>query len=73
MARRPRQNHSPAFKAKGEVVTIKGEKTVIELAQVFVVPSNRITATRLCYAVFRSRPMGESGVNRFLSLLNEGG
>ena len=35
MARRPRRNHSPAFKAKVAVAAIKGEKTLIELAQDF--------------------------------------
>jgi hypothetical protein len=35
MARRPRRNHSPAFKAKVAVAAIKGEKTLIELAQCF--------------------------------------
>ena len=35
MARRPRRNHSPAFKEKVAVAAIKGEKTLIELAQDF--------------------------------------
>ncbi len=35
MARRPRRNHSPAFKAKVAVAAIKGEKTLVELAQDF--------------------------------------
>ena len=35
MARRPRRNHSPAFKAKVAVAAIKGERTLIELAQDF--------------------------------------
>ena len=33
MTRRPRRNHSPAFKAKVAVAAIKGEKTLAELAQ----------------------------------------
>jgi hypothetical protein len=33
MLRRPRQNHSPALRAKVAVAAIKGEKTLIELAQ----------------------------------------
>jgi transposase len=33
VARRPRRNHSPAFKAKVAVAAIKGEETLIELAQ----------------------------------------
>ena len=35
MGRRPRRNHSPAFKAKAAVSAIKGEKTLIEFAQEF--------------------------------------
>lgn len=35
MARRPRQNHTAAFKAKVAVAAIKGEKTLIELVQGF--------------------------------------
>ena len=31
MTRRPRRNHSPAFKAKVAVAAIKGERTLIEL------------------------------------------
>ena len=42
MARRPRRNHSPAFKAKVAVAAIKGEKTLIELAQEFDVHPNQI-------------------------------
>ena len=42
MARRPRENHSPAFKAKVAVAAIKGEKTLIELAQEFDVHPNQI-------------------------------
>ena len=43
MTRRPRRNHSPAFKAKVAVAAIKGEKTLIELAQNFDVHPNQIT------------------------------
>jgi transposase-like protein len=32
MTRRPRRNHTPAFKAKVALVAIKGEKTLAELA-----------------------------------------
>ncbi|WP_419182424.1 hypothetical protein [Paracoccus aestuarii] len=35
MTRRPRWNHRPAFKAKVAIAAIKGEKTMIELAQDF--------------------------------------
>lgn len=42
MARRPRRNHGPAFKAKVAVTAIKGEKTLIELLQDFDVHPNQI-------------------------------
>ena len=32
MTRRPRRNHSPAFKAKVALAAVKGEKTLAELA-----------------------------------------
>jgi transposase-like protein len=35
MARRPRRNHSPAFKAKVELAALKGDKTMSELAAQF--------------------------------------
>ena len=46
MGRRPRRNHSPAFKAKVAVAAIKGEKTLIELAQDFDVHPNQIKQWR---------------------------
>jgi transposase-like protein len=46
MSRRPRRNHSPAFKAKVALAAIKGEKTLAELAQQFDVHSNQITTWR---------------------------
>ena len=43
MTRRPRRNHTPAFKAKVALAAIKGEKTLAELAQNFDVHPNQIT------------------------------
>lgn len=43
MARRPRRNHSPEFKAKVAVAAIKGEQTITELAQRFDIHPNQIT------------------------------
>jgi transposase len=43
MAKRPRRNHSSAFKAKVALAAVKGEKTITELAQHFDVHPNQIT------------------------------
>ena len=43
MSRRPRRNHTPAFKAKVALAAIKGEKTLADLAQQFEVHPNQIT------------------------------
>ena len=43
MSRRPRRNHSAAFKAKVALAAIKGEKTLTELAEQFDVHANQIT------------------------------
>lgn len=42
MTRRPRRNHSPAFKAKVVLAAIKGEQTPVELSQQFDVHTNQI-------------------------------
>src|SRR6059036_3702794 len=46
MTRRSRRNHSPAFKAKVALAAVKGEKTLVELAQQFDVHPNQITQWR---------------------------
>lgn len=43
MARRPRRNHSPAFKAKVALAAIQGDKTLVELSEHFDVHANQIT------------------------------
>jgi transposase len=43
MTKRPRRNHTPAFKAKVALAAIKGEKTLNELARQFDVHPNQIT------------------------------
>jgi transposase-like protein len=43
MAKRPRRNHGAAFKAKVALAAIKGERTVIELAEQYQVHPNQIT------------------------------
>jgi len=42
MSRRPRRNHSPAFKAKVALAAVKGEATLAELAQRFDVHPRRM-------------------------------
>jgi transposase-like protein len=46
MTKRPRRNHSPAFKAKVALAAVRGEKTLAELAQQFDVHPNQITQWR---------------------------
>jgi transposase len=46
MTRRPRRNHSPAFKVKVAVAALKGEKTLAELAQQFDLHPNQIAQWR---------------------------
>ncbi len=44
MSKRPRRNHTPAFKAKAALAAVKGEKSLAELAQQqFDVHPNQIT------------------------------
>jgi transposase-like protein len=43
MPRRPRRNHSPAFKAKVALEALKGEEPVIVIAERFDVHPNQIT------------------------------
>ena len=41
--RRPRRNHTPAFKAKVALAAIKGDRTLAQLAEHFDVHPNQIT------------------------------
>jgi transposase len=43
MTKRPRRNHTPAFKAKVALAAVKGDKTLAELAQHFDLHPNQIT------------------------------
>src|ERR1043165_200292 len=44
MSKRPRRNHTPAFKAKVALSAIKGDRTLAQLAAQFDVHPNQITA-----------------------------
>jgi len=46
MSKRPRRNHSPAFKAKVALAAVKSEKTLAELAQAYDVHPNLINQWR---------------------------
>ena len=44
MNRRPRRNHTPAFKAKVALAAVKGDRTIAQLAEHFDVHPNQVTA-----------------------------
>ena len=44
MSKRPRRNHTPAFKAKVALAAVKGDRTVAQLAEQFDVHPNQVTA-----------------------------
>jgi hypothetical protein len=43
MSKRPRRNHAPAFKAKAVLDALKGEQTLVELAERYQIYPNQIT------------------------------
>ncbi len=43
MSKRPRRNHSPAFKAKVALDALKGDQTIVEIAERYQVHPNQIT------------------------------
>lgn len=44
MSKRPRRNHSPAFKAKVSLDALKGDQTIVELAERYQVHPNQIAS-----------------------------
>jgi transposase len=44
MSKRPRRNHTPAFKAKVALAAIKGDRTLVQLAEQFDLHPNQITS-----------------------------
>ena len=66
MTKRARRNHTPAFKAKVALAAVKGDKTLAELAQLFDVHPNQITAWKAQLArgaagVFGAGPSNAQG------------
>ena len=66
--KRPRRNHSPAFKAKVALDAVRGDRTLAELAEKHDVHPNQITAWKsqlLKHAVEAfangNAPVGEDG------------
>jgi transposase-like protein len=43
MSRRPRRNHTSAFKAKVAIAAIRGDRTLVQLAEQFDVHPNQIS------------------------------
>lgn len=68
MSRRPRRNHSPAFKAQVALAAVQGEATLAELAQRFDVHPHQVGQWRAqllrgATAVFAEGRPAEPGVD----------
>ena len=61
MSRRPRRNHSPAFKAKVALAAIKGDRTIAQLAEHFDVHPNQITIWKSQLEASASEIFGPGG------------
>ena len=61
MIRRPRRNHSPAFKAKVALAAVKGGRTVAQLAEHFDVHPNQITIWKSQLETSASEIFGPGG------------
>src|SRR6478735_7008273 len=61
MSRRPRRNHSPAFKAKVALAAVKGDRTIAQLAEHFVVHPNQIATWKSQLEASASEIFGPGG------------
>jgi transposase len=61
MSKRPRRNHSPAFKAKVALAAIKGDRTIAQLAEHFDVHPNQITIWKSQLEASASEIFGPGG------------
>ena len=70
MAKRPRRNHSLAFKVKVAMAALKGEQTMAELSQRFDVPPNQIAQVVLLHQMAEFTDCGFIG-NRLLAEIDK--
>ena len=63
MSKRPRRNHTPAFKAKVALAAIKGDRTLAQLAEQFDVHPNQITSWKAQLEEGASDVFGPGGGN----------
>ena len=63
MSRRPRRNHTAAFKAKVALAAIKGDRTLAQLAEQFDVHPNQITSWKAQLEEGASDVFGPGGSN----------
>ena len=61
MTRRPRRNHTAAFKAKVALAALKGEKTLGEIAQQFDVHPNQVTQWKTALLEGAAEVFGSGG------------
>jgi transposase len=64
MTKRTRRNHNPAFKAKVALAAIKGEKTLAELAHLYDVHLNQITAWKAHLLDSAAKVFGSGSVTK---------
>ena len=62
MNRRPRRNHTPAFKAKVALAAVKGDRTLAQLAEQFDVHPNQITSWKAQLEEGAADVFGSGGV-----------
>ena len=62
MPRRPRRNHTPAFKAKVALAAITGDRTLAQLAEQFDVHPNQITSWKAQLESGAAEVFGPDGV-----------